>query len=444
MTRAAAAGWGALLALAFACGGEETGTGAEPGPASGASGVGAPEIPAIDTSEMEPLVQEYLGARLSAVRARPDDGQAWAELGLALDAHMFLEEGEECLAVALDIDASNARAAYDYAVLGTFLPREADDVTARFERATAMMPDYAPGFARLGQHLLSSGDPEAAEAAFRRSLEAADDYDYARLGLARALLDQDDVESALALLEPLRQAHPDDEAIAATLAQALTLDGRIDEATEITERRAQAAPTKLQVRDTLRREIMGMSRTAAMNFQRGEAKLRKGDLRGAAVEFERVLTVDATNRRARLILASTLVQLRDLDGARGQLEALLEQDARDADAHAGLGQIDAESRRFEDAIGHFVLASARGPLDDRSTEAWITVLGELKRWDEVLFRIDEWAQRSPQHPNPPYFRAMALANVGRTEEAQAQLDAAIRAHPRSPMRPRVQAMLAPR
>ena len=102
----------------------------------------------------------------------PGDGSAWAELGLALDAHMFLEKAEASLEVALDIDSAHRRAAYDYAVLGTLLPRDASDVTARFVRATEMMPGYAPGFARLGQHLLANDEAEAAADAFRRPLSS--------------------------------------------------------------------------------------------------------------------------------------------------------------------------------------------------------------------------------------------------------------------------------
>ncbi|MEM1449233.1 MAG: tetratricopeptide repeat protein [Planctomycetota bacterium] len=439
---AAGAAWAALLA--FACGGSSSDGGSAPGvetnAGSGVSSVAGPKIPTIDTSEMEPLVQDYLDVRLDAVRKRPGDGSAWAELGLALDAHMFLEKAEASLEVALDIDSAHRRAAYDYAVLGTLLPRDASDVTARFVRATEMMPGYAPGFARLGQHLLANDEAEAAADAFRRSLEVAADYEYAQLGLARALLDQDDVEGAIERLNPLHRDHPGDEAVAAAYAQALTLDGRIDEATAVTERQREVPTTKLQLRDTLRREIMSMSRTAAMNYQRGESKFRSGDLRGAAVEFERVLTVDDTNRRARMMLARTLVSLRKLDDARAQLGVLLEQEARDPSAHALLGQLDAEARRFEDAIAHFGAASSGGPLDDVSTEAWISVLGDLKRWDEALYRIEEWVQRSPTNPRPPYFRAMALANAGRVDEARQQLAGAIAAHPQAPIRAQVERM----
>ncbi|MGD2017568.1 MAG: hypothetical protein PVJ89_05615, partial [Planctomycetota bacterium] len=113
-----------LAALAAACGG-----------GGGAPAPDVPEPPALDTSTMEPLVARTLEAARAAVLAAPSSAARWAELGLALDAHFFLEEAEQCLAVSIDLDPTIFDAAYDHAVLGTMLEREVADVAARFERA---------------------------------------------------------------------------------------------------------------------------------------------------------------------------------------------------------------------------------------------------------------------------------------------------------------------
>ena len=88
-------------------------------------------------------------------------------------------------------------------------------------------------------------------------------------------------------------------------------------------RQAAAPEGKVQLGDAVRRDIMTRSRSAAMNFQRGESMVRRRDFAGAAVEFQRVLTVDEDNRTARLYLASALMELRRLDEARVQLDAVL-------------------------------------------------------------------------------------------------------------------------
>lgn len=103
-----------------------------------------PAPPVLDTSTMEPLVAETLGAARAAVVADPGDAQRWSELGLALDAHFFLEEAEECLSVAIELDPTLFKAVYDHAVLGTMLEREVGEVAARFERAGELRDDYPP------------------------------------------------------------------------------------------------------------------------------------------------------------------------------------------------------------------------------------------------------------------------------------------------------------
>lgn len=427
----------ATLLAASSCGDETTTPEAAPMPSADP----ARTPPVIDTSTMEPLVREMLESRRAAVVARPNDGKAWADLGFALDAHFFLEEAEDTLAVAVELDPTGFEAAYDYAVVGTFLPRDADEITARFEAAIALRTDYAPGPARLGNHLLTNGDAETAEAAFRSALDVYAEYDYAKLGLGRALLDQDDVAGALAQLEPLFERYPGDPALATALGQAYTFDGRVADAAKVTERHAAADPAKVNLMDTLRKEIMSISRSAAMNYQRGEVKARRGDFAGAAIEFERVLSVDPDNRKAQLMLVAQLIQLRRLDEARERLNAALENDPNDADAHRLLGQLDVEATDHESGCHHFEIAARAGALDATSYLAWTTALAQLREWDETLYRVDEWAAAYPDHPDPPYLRALALYRAGRKDEAKKQLEAAIAAHPTNPKRVALERMM---
>ena len=98
------------LTLAAARGREGGGGGGAPAP-------DVPEPPALDTSTMEPLVARTLEAARAAVLAAPSSAARWAELGLALDAHFFLEEAEQCLAVSIDLDPTIFDAAYDLSLI---------------------------------------------------------------------------------------------------------------------------------------------------------------------------------------------------------------------------------------------------------------------------------------------------------------------------------------
>lgn len=421
-----------LALVAAACGG-------------GGATVATPAPPALDTSTMEPLVAETLGAARAAVVANPRDARRWSDLGLALDAHFFLEEAEACLAVAIELDPTLFDATYDHAVLGTMLEREVDEVAARFELAGTLRDDYPPVFARLGDFLLVSGDAAGSLDAFERAREVSDgldyQYDYAQLGIGRALLDQGEVEPAVALLAPLHEGFPGDPAVATALAQGLTMLQRVDEAAAVTARQAAANGGKVQLGDSVRRDIMTRSRSAAMNFQRGEVMVRRRDFAGAAVEFQRVLTVDEDNRTARLYLATSLMELRRLVEARAELNAVLEAAPGDLDGHRMLGLLDAESGAFEEADRHFKAVTRSAPLDDIGFQAWVTALGSMNRWEEALFRIDEWSARSPSRPEPAYLRAMALFNANREAEALEALEAAKALGPGHPMRAQAERIL---
>ncbi len=408
--------------------------------------VAPPAPPALDTSTMEPLVAETLGAARAAVLAAPQDARRWSELGLALDAHFFLEEAEACLGVAIELDPTLFKAVYDHAVLGTMLERAVEDVAGRFERAGQLRDDYPPIHARLGDFLLASGDAAGSLAAFEQAREVSDgleyEYDYATLGIGRALLDQGETEAAVERLAGLHERFPGDPAVATALGQGLTMLQRVDEAAAVTARQRAADEGKVQLGDSVRRDIMTRSRSAAMNFQRGEAMVRRREFAAAAVEFERVLTVDEDNRTARLYLASALMELRRIPESRAQLDAVLEDSPGDLDAHRMLGLLDSESGAFEEADQHFKTVARAAPLDDLGFQAWVTALGGMGRWDEALFRIDQWSAASPARPEPAYLRAMALFNANRREEAFLALDAAKVMAPAHPMRAQAERILA--
>ena len=426
--------WILTLALLAACGDA-------PDAKAPAEPVATAAVPSLPTGEMEPLVAELLKARSAKVRGQPQSARAWADLGFALDAHLLLEEAETCLAEAVRLDGTSFLAAYDFAFLGTLLPRDPGEVSGRFTRAAALKPDYAPGFVRHGNYLLGGGDAAGAARCYESALAVFAGYDYAKFGLARTLLESDkpaDLARAREALQGLFTAFPGDPAVTTAFGQALSLSGDAEGAARTAELHGQALAagnsTRVPVLDTLRQEILSLSRSTGSNFQRGEKKLRKGDLAGAAVEFERVLSAEPTNRTARLLLAKTQVGLRQIPKARAQLTLLVEANAADADAHALLGQLDTEAGAFDAALEHFAKVAQLARPDDLTYRAWITALGSKSRWDEALFRLDEWELASPTNADIGYLRALTAVNAGQVATGQAALKAAIKRAPDHPMR----------
>ena len=67
---------------------------------------------------------------------------------------------------------------------------------------------------------------------------------------------------------------------------------------------------------------------------------------------------------------------------------------------------------------------------------------EPRRWDEALFRIEQWSAASPSLAEPAYLRAMALFNANRREEAFQALEAAKALAPGHPIRAQAERILS--
>ncbi|HEY2249510.1 MAG TPA: hypothetical protein VGH74_00570, partial [Planctomycetaceae bacterium] len=62
------------------------------------------ELPDIDLLSVDPAVNKAINTARSAVLASPRSGAAWGELGEVLEAHVFHQEAQLCLAQAMRFD----------------------------------------------------------------------------------------------------------------------------------------------------------------------------------------------------------------------------------------------------------------------------------------------------------------------------------------------------
>lgn len=190
-----------------------------------------------------------------------------------------------------------------------------DEAIARYERAIALQPDYAPAYNNLGVTLRAQGRVDEAIAAYERGLALQADYPDLHYNLANALLEQNRADEAA--------AH-------------------------------------------LRRSLAGQPASAASHNNLGMALAAKGQYVEAAAQFRAAVAADPTSALAHRNLGNVLATLGRGDEARGALERAVALDPTDAAAPYDLGSLLLEAGRPAEAARHFEASLA---IDPRSAPA---------------------------------------------------------------------------
>lgn len=201
--------------------------------------------------------------------------------------------------------------------LGTALHEagRSGEAVARYERAIALQPDYAPAYNNLGVTLRAQGRVDEAITAYERGLALTAGYPDLHYNLANALLEQNRADEAA--------AH-------------------------------------------LRRSLAGRPASAASHNNLGMALAAKGQYVEAAAEFRAAVAADPTSSLAHRNLGNVLATLGRGDEARGALERAIALDPKDAAATYDLGSLLLEAGRYAEASAQFEASLAVNP---RSVEA---------------------------------------------------------------------------
>lgn len=97
--------------------------------------------------------------------------------------------------------------------------------------------------------------------------------------------------------------------------------------------------------------------------------------------------------------------------------------------HAWLGQLDLEAGRFEEAASHYGTAVAVDPDYHPAFHNLAAVLTRLGRGAGALAVLDDLEARHGIGPRSSFARGLALAQLGRLDDAAAVVEAALRAAP---------------
>jgi tetratricopeptide (TPR) repeat protein len=223
-----------------------------------------------------------------------------------------------------------------------------DEAIAQYERATALVPDYAPGYNNLGTALALKGREADAIAAYERALSIEPDYPNARYNLANALLRAGRTREAIDQFRLSLTSSPGGADVHNNLGIALTEEGRFAEA-------------EVEFRAALTFE----PDSARVHRNLGEILARQNRGADAIAHLRRAVELDPGALDARYALAAALVEQERLDEAAAVFAAMLAKHPDMADARSDFALVLASLGRLDEAVAQLERAVADRPADER-------------------------------------------------------------------------------
>jgi predicted CXXCH cytochrome family protein len=230
--------------------------------------------------------------------------------------------------------------------------------------------------------------------------------------LGQAWLAARNLPNAVAAFEQAVRRKPDSPVALLNLADALTEAGKPERALITLNHAIRVAPD-----DALLRYQLGITQTAA------------GRDAEAIAAFRKAIALDPDLAEAHNLLGAALAASGDLDGAEAELNAALRINPDFPDALGNLGHLLAARRDFAGAIPAFARSIRLKPGDVEVRTNYTVALAALNRLDEAQRQIDAAVKLDPQSPGPRNLKGRLLERQGRPADALREYLEVLRLHP---------------
>lgn len=402
--------------------------------------VEVPSLEAFDPAVAHQLRSAAASAAAVVAAADADDGaraEAFGELAQLLHAYELLGSARAAYANAMRLAPENPAWRY-LAGHAAEAAGDLDAAIALWQETRSMLGDAGNDprlLGHLGRAYQARGDLPAARAHLERALAVQPDLAAARASLGEVVLAEGDATRAVALLEAALAAVPAADRLHYPLAMAYRKLGDLE-----TARRHLAArgSVGLAIADPRLDALEALKTGERVHLLRGRQAFAAGRYAEAAEAFEIAVAADPASGRARVNLAAALAALGDSEAAIRQLRAALEQDADNGTAHFNLGQLLAASEP-ETSLEHLRRAASLLAADGAVHRTLAEALRARGLTEEALEHYVEATAWSPQDEAAIVGRAAMLVELGRYAEATRGLATA---HAHLPWQGRIAAALA--
>jgi tetratricopeptide (TPR) repeat protein len=396
--------------------------------------------------------------RRSMERIEPDDpDRGLTALNLAIQlAHADrLDEAREALEAADRVfepqDPTWARVQYTRALILERSGRPAEALEA-CRRGIARRPTHAPFHYLAGHYHHRAGRQDAARQSLGRCLELDPSHVSARATLAQVHLADGRVDEAERECE---RAIEEDESGRNTLphfvlASVHRARGNYEEAIAAIDRGLAIEPDDsggLNNKGVLLGELnrpeealacyeraLRLREDAAAHYGVGLSHWRLGDFDKARESFRAAIALDDARFEAHLNLGCILHDHdRDYAAAEKAFRRAVELEPDNATARTNLGNALASLNRADEAIREYDQAIRVSPDFLNAHYGRARMYFARRRWRDLLDATKYLEGRWPQKASVHYFRAMALGNLGRVEDALPDFRALVELQPTNPI-----------
>jgi len=414
-------------------------------------------------AELDPDVAQLVRTHIAAVQDKPDDILRWVHLGMAYEANEQPVLAVETYSRITELVPKDSRGWFGLAKVSAKLG-EIDEAERAMRRAIELEPDYAPSHWRLGYWLFEQGRIDEAAQHFARATNIEKDDPAAWFGMARVHLARNDTLSAITMLEWLSKAPPPNGPYAwQLLATAYARQGRADDAETARLRGQGAAP---DFRDSWDIEVAKLERGFGSQLNQAKALLAFGKpdeciallkrlherrpedpmvLSNLATAYRAVGKLEESRNTLKEALAlqpsfihanfgmaatlwaeaQTLSRQLAMDAkaeeALEYLKRTLALNASYAPAYALRGEILTQLDRHEEAAAMYDRAYTLQPQQVTWLRDAAHNLIAIEAWDDAVAMLDTVTRQAPELAEAWSDYSIALAHLGRTEDAQVAL-----------------------
>lgn len=293
---------------------------------------------------------------------------------------------------------------------------ENDDARSALNQALRQRPNYPPALDGIGWSYLNDGECDLAVRQFQTLIDAQPQSSDGLGGMGFARLCDDDPTKALEYLRKGAKLDPYDEWVHIGLGDAYAAQERWDDAYLAYAEALQVGLADAEVHrdigaDMLTQEDNEAARAefelalqlnptgvenAWAHSSLGWLALLDGDIDALETHTRDALRLDPTNTNAQWLLGVALVRKGETDEAIEVLEALVEEEPENAQAHAFLGLAYKAQERFDDAKDSLETYSALVPYTDAMNDRLIDALDEgylLNEGKALADLVDEITDR---------------------------------------------------
>lgn len=420
---------GSMTVLALACGDRPTSSNEHTAQLEAETEqletVPRPSLTEVDTRVREQLEAAHQGLDelLAAGAEEARLAESFGHLGRLYHAYDLLSPASACYRNARRLEPENDRWP---ALLGTVYQRQGALAEAAAELAAArdLNPTSAAISWRLGQVEQARGRRAAAREAYGRALEREPLCEAARFGLAELDAADGELEEAVRRYKTVLVNQPGAVSVHYPLAQVLGRLGRADEAKthlQIAASRQVEVGGRATCPDPLDAELATLRTGAAAHLALGRRAAFAGQSEIELAEYRKALEIAPDDAVVRQSLGEALARQGELEEALEQYQEAARLQPQNADFQQDIGIIASRLGRLDRALQAFEKAIELRP--GSTTAHWLLAqLLQLQgRPEAAVERYDAVLQLDPLHAEARTGRALALAQLGRSEEARLAL-----------------------